>query len=129
MTSACALRAALTGITGLMAWSFLPPAFTAAPPNAPANLCIEGPNVVCAQNPVNPSGGRIKWHPGHYKFNQTHQKYGSVVPDSFYTDLAGEPDAVRGVMQPFYWAALEPTTPGNYDFSTLDQKLALLKRM
>lgn len=96
--------------------------------DASANESAQSASVSIVVPPA-PVTNAIKWHPGHYKFNQTQQTATNTVSNAFYTDLNNEPAAIKGIMQPYYWAALEPTTAGVYTWTTLDQKLNLLKGM
>jgi hypothetical protein len=94
----------------------------ANPPAAPGGVCLEGAPE-CGRTEVLSTTPRYKWHPGHYQTTATIGQSG--IP--YVSELANEP-YVRGVQQRYWWAQLEPKR-GVYDFSRIEQHLALLKPM
>ncbi|WP_242447245.1 glycoside hydrolase [Nitrosomonas supralitoralis] len=66
----------------------------------------------------------VKWHPGHYctilGLGKNDPKYMSQV----YNELKATP-ALRGIQIRYFWAELE-TAKGEYDFTSIDQRLAEL---
>jgi Beta-galactosidase len=90
-------------------------------PNPPSQICI-GTN--CA---TTPSGGTIKWNPGHYMASGSILYAGDTL-----TRISGEMadlngwDQIRGYRVLTTWGALEPSK-GKYDFTVLDQIMSRLK--
>ena len=99
--------------------------FTASPaatgPKPPPKVCL-GDSGDCRTTPE-PLGSGIKWHPGNYMMTAGTGK----GPTSEFAKLANEPD-VRGVLQRYWWAQVEPTK-GHYDFSAIEADLEMLQRV
>jgi hypothetical protein len=115
--------AAATIITAFLSSAVM----AASKPNAPPSLCVQvGGRQSCT--PGNGSlNGSIKWHPGHYMASNSIHRVGTAVTDiQFELDAVGAAPKVMGWRGIYTWAALEPTK-GQYDFSTVDAELAILK--
>jgi hypothetical protein len=105
---------------------------TAIPkPNPPPQICANGQ---CATTPVSKTTpaspaptGHIKWNPGHYMASYG-VNYGGRPPQNWNWEMndLNNQDAIIGYRMMISWSALEPT-PGNYDFSVIDNNLTTLK--
>src|SRR5581483_5864693 len=108
---------ALAGLLGVAAMM----GADAGQPNPPARVCV---NNRCVTPP--PTGGRIKWNPGHYMASD-----GILYPGRTVSSFSGELkdlnwDNIVGYRVFTTWGALEKAQD-QYDFSALDGILQYLK--
>src|SRR5689334_4865003 len=116
----------------MMTWLLVSAAFLSATafgqtsstkrPNPPSMLCI-GSNCV-----TTPSGGRIKWNPGHYMASESILRGSKDLTNKLSYEMSAlrNHPAVLGYRVTTTWGAIEKSR-GVYDFSLLDQVMKTLK--
>ena len=93
-------------------------------PAPPPQVCA---NKVCSTATNSAGGSGVKWHPGHYGLSMSRfTPNGASRIHSDWAAILGSDSRFVGVNGFYDWYHLEPTTPGVYDFSSIDNDIAWL---
>ena len=104
---------------------------TSLQPNPPPQICVNGKCVTTAFPTPSPAPGsvtRIKWNPGHYMASNNNLHNGDAISSTELNNLSPYQNVI-GYRMFVYWQALQPTSPGVYDWTVIDNTLAALAAM
>jgi hypothetical protein len=105
--------------------------WAAAPPDPPAQLCIDNVCSATTSGNTGSAGSGVKWHPGHYVLSDTRPTRPAMASGIYSSAMshmaaAGSPqEGFRGFQGEYSWFYLE-TARGVYNTSLIDQDLAYL---